>query len=326
MEVRRAAEVALKGMPEKVSDFLIEPLYVLVKADGTRQRIVRIHPLHGRSTPKLALPSGMYSQPSKFREWCYDNCSAAGWGTGERPLQDLAFDINHAIGFREVHEVALRGYHKLSRIWFFGDLAVPPEGEPILPNRQGIFHYDGKMYCLSDKDQEGEFFRQKTPLLHPEWPFTDLQVRELFQLYTQYLYEIIGSHAGYLAVGTALSYAAAPEIYDRYAAFSSLWVHGQPKHGKSSVSRWLMGLHGFNLEAGTSLQKMSGPGLSILLQQYGNLMVWIEEYQHPPEKWQVENLKAMYDRQPGSKKSYTELQRVVRTGGIVTGVAAAENE
>ena len=42
------------------------------------------------------------------------------------------------------------------------------------------------MYCLSDEDQAGEFFRQKMPLLHPERVFTDQQVRELFQLYTQY--------------------------------------------------------------------------------------------------------------------------------------------
>src|ERR1051326_330502 len=193
-------------------------------------------------------------------------------------------------------------------------------------DRPGIFYYDGKMYCPSEKDQEGEFYRQKAPLLHPDRPFSKDQLRELYQLYTQYLYEVIGSYAGYLAVGTILSYAAAPEIYDRYAGFSSLWVHGQPKQGKSSVSRWLTGIYGFSMDAGTSIQKMSGPGLAILLQQYGNLPVWIEEYQHPPEKWQIENLKAMYDRQPGSKKSYAELQRVVRTGGIVTGVATAENE
>jgi hypothetical protein len=138
------------------------------------------------------------------------------------------------------------------------------------------------------------------------------------------LYDTIGGYGGYLALGAMLAYGAGPEIYKLYNAFPGLWLHGEPSQGKSSVARWLTRLWGWRLDAGMQLPDSTKVGLSILLQQQGNLPAWLEEFQHDCPDWILQKIKGVYNRESGGKKSFGEQKRRIRTSVIITGVATCQ--
>jgi hypothetical protein len=325
VEVKRACELVCKGIPESISDFTMEAMYVLEKVDGTRDRMVRIHNIHGKSSGVLSLPASAFSQPSRLREWLLNSTGCANWRAGERELNDLQMDVGRDVAWKEVLDVPLRGYHPSSGLWFFEDVAYSPEGTAIHLDRQGIVWYRGKAYRPSDRDQEREVFRQSPPLMRPQAACSEEQVRALFVDLARRLFETLGGYSGHLALGTMLSYGAAPEIYERYVGFPGLWLHGESQSGKSSIARWLLRLWGFSNLAGVAIPNMTSAGLGIALQQYGNLPLWLEEFQPSCPEWMIERLKGVFDRTNGSKKTMGDVPREVRTGAIVTGVATSED-
>lgn len=175
-------------------------------------------------------------------------------------------------------------------------MAYGADGSAIFPNRQGVIWYEGKGYLLAERDQEGEAFRQDEPDLRPLVEFTEDQTREVFQQLSQNLWETIGDYGGYLALGAVLAYAAGPEIYQKWVGFPLLWVYGLAHQGKTSLARWLVRVWGFNLQEGTVLGDTTQVGLAILLQQYGNLPVWLEEHQETSKilkPWLPEKIKSI---------------------------------
>jgi len=119
VEVKRACEVALAGVPQWVSDFRMRAHYVLNRLDGTRERIVTLRNVHGVESRVVALTSDAFAQPSRYREWLLNQISGATWKAGERELNDLQADVAHEVAWKDVGEVAVRGYDENSRLWFF---------------------------------------------------------------------------------------------------------------------------------------------------------------------------------------------------------------
>lgn len=137
------------------------------------------------------------------------------------------------------------------------------------------------------------------------------------------MFETIGSHSAQMLTGAILSCGAGPEIYATYSGFPGLWVHGEPRQGKSSVSRWGMAIFGQHVDKGMPLEDSTKAGLGIALQQYGNLLVWLEEYQPTAPKWMIEKIKNIYGRESGTKKTFDEGDREILASAIVTGVATS---
>lgn len=326
VEFKRACELALNGIPEWISDFTMEPLYVVHKTNDTRQRMVLLHSMHGVSSKLAALPSSAFAQPSKFREWLLDRIAGATWRAGERELNDLQADVCRDVIYKEVEEVPLRGYHKESGLWFFGDVAYAPDGRPVFADRNGIVWHKGQGYQLAQQDQEGQAFVQETPHMHPSRKVSREDLRALFQEIASKMAETAGGYAGYLALGAVLACGGAPEFFAAYSAFPSLWLHGEQSQGKSSFARWLIRLWGFERQSGLMLPDSTKVGVSVALHQYGNLPVWLEEFQPNCPPWMIEKLKGIYNRESGNKKTFDgELRREVKTGVIVTGVATSSN-
>lgn len=328
-DVVRVCEVALKGMPQRISDFYIKPHYVLNRLNGTRERLVTLHNLHGVHSRLLALPSAAFAQPSKFREWLLNSITGATWSAGERELNALQEDIGRRVAFKDVAEVPLRGYHAESKCWFMGDCTYLPDGRVQLADKSSIVWVkapDGSLaqaYKLSATDHEGQTFRHGEPQLHPKVKKTDEEVRQMFQEVAEKLRETIGNYGGYLVLGSVLAYGAATEIYREFAGVPGLWLHGEKGQGKSSVARWMMRLWGLNVDIGLPLLDSTKVGLSIALQQYSSLPVWFEEYQPASPQWLTEKLKNIFDRGSGSKKTFEEGDRKILAGAIVTGVATS---
>ena len=324
VELKRACEIALRGIPQQISDFYVKPEFVLVKVNGKRERLLSMHNVHGKSSQLISLSSADFAQTSRLREWLLNSLSGATWAAGERELNRLQADISAALSHREVYEIAVRGYDdEQTYMWFFGDVAYTPECKEIFANRLGVTWHQGQGYRLSDKDQEGEPFVQNEPMMHPHVSFTNEQTCELFQNISQKLYDTIGGYEGYLALGSMLAYGAGPEIYKKFKAFPGLWIYGEPYQGKTSVSRWLMRIWGWSIDAGMQLPDSTKVGLSILVQQQGDLPAWLEEYQHDCPDWLQQKIKGFYNRESGGKKTFGEERRRIRSSVIITGVATS---
>lgn len=343
LDVVRICEVAMKGVPNRISDFHFKPHYVLCKANGTRSRLVTIHNVHGVNTKMLSMPSSAFAQPSKFREWLLDSCSGATWSAGERELNRLQNDFSREVSFKDVIEVPLRGYHEPSRLWFFEDVAYGPDGEQYLPNpKTGIFWVspdkDSKGIVQGytfprdsqgrPRDREGEVFRQGVPRMRPEIEGrTDLA--EWFTDVARKCYETVGDFGGFMGLGMMLAYAAGPEVFREWSCFPGLWLHGEQGQGKSSFARWLIRIWGFDRDKGLPLPAdertgtLTAPAVAGALGQYGNQPLWLDEYQTTTPGWVRAILKNIYDRAEGAKRDFGQNPREFLTGVIVSGVATS---
>lgn len=320
IEFKRCCEIALAGIPEPVSDFYLDCKYTLKKLNATRVRLVILKNVHGVESPLVTLPSSAFAQPSKFREWLLDQ-GGYTWRAGERELNDLQADVARATAFKDVAEVAIRGYHEESKLWFFEDVAFDPEGKEVRPDRSGIFWYNGQGYKLSTADHEGEDFVQLVPRMWPDKEDPPLQT--FFAEAASKLYESLGGEDGFMALGLILACGAAPEIYNEYAGFPGLWLHGETGQGKSSLARWLMRIWGFRKKAGMPLKGSTQVGVAIAMQQYGSLPVWLEEFQPDSPGWLMDIIKYIFDRASSVKKTFGEGRRKIIGSAIVTGVATS---
>ena len=334
VDLKRACEVVLKGIPEAVSDFYLECRYELVRADGKRDRLVVLKNIHGRVTKLISLDSTAFAQPSKWREWLL-NQGGFTWTAGEQALQALQLDLARATARLEVLQVSVRGWNAEAKIWFFGDAAVRSAGGELLePDKNGIFWIDGQGYKLGERDQEGEEFAQGLPLMKPrkkcEWggKSGDEAVERMFRDTSQKLFETFGAQGdydGFMCLGMMLACGAAPEIYDAFTAFPGLWLHGESGHGKSSLAKWLLRVWGFSAVTGIRMPESSKPGVAAAMQQYGNLPLWLEELQSDTRKELLDMVQSAFNRESGRKITFGEKKRKIVGSCLVTGVATASD-
>lgn len=334
-DLKRACELVLHagpektgGLPQRISDFHMRAHFCLVKTSGERERLVSLHNIHGVRTKMVRLPAEDFAQPAKFREWLLNNISGGTWRAGERELQAMQEDIGRDLARKEISEVSVRGYHADSRCWFFGDVVYLPDGTSVRKDKDGVIWVksQGELtqgYVLSEKAQENQKFCQGMPLMHPDAKISEVELRAFFQAVSEAFMDTQGSQAGLLAMGSVLAMFAGPEIFAKWNAVSSLWVHGQSREGKSCFVRWLLRMLGFNTEKGMPLLDSTKVGISIALQQYGESMIWFEEFQPRPPGWLIEKLKNVYDRGSGIKKTFEDDPREIRSGAIVTGISTS---
>ena len=344
---KRACELILRGkkslgkmghIPNPVSDFYMKAHYVLHRINGTRSRMVTLHNVHGVNTGLTALPSEAFGSPVKLRDWLLDQITGAAWNGGQNELSGLHEDMGHAVAFKDVLEVPVRGYHERSRMWFWEDLAFSAETEFRPDPKTGIFWVrqdklvQGYSFARDangrPRDREDEVFRQGVPRLHPEKPSTEADDREFFNEIVTKLRDTLGDNDACMMLGMVLASAAGPEIFKEFSAFPGLWVHGAQGEGKSSTVRWLLRLWGFDKEKGLPLPAdergtLTPAALAGALGQYGELQLWLDEYQPTAPSWVRAILKNAYDRAEGGKKDFGSSPREFLSAVIVSGVATS---
>jgi hypothetical protein len=344
---KRACEIILRGkkslghdghIPEPVSDFHMKAHYVLHRVNGTRLRKVTLHNVHGVNTGLTSMPSEAFGSPVKLRDWLLDNITGASWNGGQNELSGLHEDMGHEVAFKDVLEVPLRGYHEQSKMWFFEDIAFSEDGEFRPDPKTGIFWVrrnkmtQGYSFARDasgrPRDREDEVFRQGVPLMHPEKASTDSEDREFFKEVVQKLQDTLRDQDACMALGMVLGCAAGPEIYKEFSACMGLWVHGAQGEGKSSLVRWLLRIWGFNKEKGLPLPAdergtLTPAALAGALGQYGELLLWLDEYQPTAPGWVRAILKNCYDRMEGGKKDFGASPREFLASVIVSGIATS---
>lgn len=331
------AERVLEGIPFLKSDFVLDPLYVVHRADGMVHRRVRLRNVH--SEDRVVNLGGEIHSPVKFREACIQ-FGGFSWGGNENDLNALREDMNHALVGRAVSEVAAYGWHPTNHMWMFADGAITSTGEVLVADEDGIIWSDGHGYQMSEVDQEGEGFRMGHPKILPgrglrrdgNGGYTmgsgddePGAIQELASEMMQAIFNAVGGPDAWLAIGMTVGFAVAPEIYDRHQWSAGLWITGQKGSGKSTIARVLMRIFGFACDSGLNLTNSTAPGLLIAAQQLRHLPLWLDDYRPdlPPSIGPV--LRAFYNRETGTKKQYSGLRRMVQTNAIVVGEHTASD-
>lgn len=346
-DAKRAIEMVLRGkksmntlghIPKAVSDFYLKPQYCLNRINGTRSRMVTMHNVHGLNTGLLSLPSKDFATPVEMRRWLQDSSTGGAWDGGQNELTALHEDFGHVLVFKDVMEVPLRGYHEKSKIWFWEDVAFSEEGEFRPDKKTGIFWIRTKAgtqgYSFARdssgraRDREDEVFRQGVPKMFPDKVDSESDARDFFKEVMTKLVDTLGGFEAYMALGMVCASAAGPEIFKEWSAFPGLWVHGQQGEGKSSVVRWLIRIWGFIKEKGLPLPSdergtLTAAALAGALGQYGEIPLWLDEYQPTAPSWVRAILKNSYDRAEGGKKDFGASPREFLAGVIVSGIATS---
>ena len=349
-DAKRACDMVLRGrkslkamkrghIPETISDFYLRPHYVLHRSNGSRTRIVSIHNIHGDTSTMVEIPTEELGSPVKLRDCLHQKINGAAWDGGQAELTALHEDLGHHLAFKDVQEVPLRGYHAKSNIWFFEDVAILDDGEVTPDPKTGIFWIksatgvQGFTFAKDPngraRDRENEVFRQGSPMMHPEIKDTAKEVTALFTEVLKKLPEALGGMEAYMVLGMVFASAAGPEIFKKWSCFPGLWVYGEQGEGKSALCRWAIRIWGFNKDKGLPLPAddqrttVTLAALSGALGQYGELSLWLDEYQAGTPSWVRAILKNNYDRAEGAKKDFGGSPREYLSSVIVSGVATS---
>ncbi len=144
-------------------------------------------------------------------------------------------------------------------------------------------------------------------------------IQSLFRQLAYYLRETLRGTEAYLAIGSVLAYAGAPEMFELEHAFPGFWISGETRGGKSTLTGWLLKLFGFSCDAGIKMGDSTLVGFRVGAQQYCNLPIWFEEFERALERPKQEFLKSLMDRTIAAKKEFGERSRKIMTNAIVTG-------
>ena len=305
------------------------------------------------------LPSDMYAGAEKFRQWVASkgNFTWGGdGGAGNTELQSLQWDVTVDAAFRVVQLIEYCGWHEiaatqdkpkviepgavhLNGLWFYDEVAIAPDGRFILPDEDGIFWHDGEGFAFSRKGREAEFTHGR-PKMRPDLKIEQVRfdvadweagaqamvranpLGAFFREVCQRFNDTAGGLEGWMAVGSVLAYAVAPELFQQRKLFPGLWVSGQMGSGKTTFISWLMSLAGFETSSGLGLisKNVTAVGVMCQMENYSNLPVWLDEFrqmQITDDKAAI--LRDCYNRQLAAKWSPDGFQRVIRTAALVSG-------
>ena len=261
--------------------------------------------------------------------------------------------VSHA-GPMDVREEKVEpGKLLLKGLWFYEECAIASDGGPwIMPDEDGIFWYEGTGYAFARKGREAEFIHERPKMRPPtdnggglrleklkldvtDWHFDAVTVHEsgnvlggFFRELCRRFVETAGGYEGFMTVGAALGYAAAPEIFRLRRLFPSLWVHGKMGSGKTTYTSWTMALQGFNVGAGLGLISKSVTAVGVMqqLENYSNLMVWLDEFRAGAvDEGKAAIIRDVYNRHLAAKWSPDGFQRVIRTAPIVSGETTTDD-
>lgn len=329
------------GLPELISDFYIEPLFILKRCDSNKQSVVRMVNIHnkygefygfhpgkpfGPNNRPLEICGDDSASPTKFRAWL-GNRANGEFGAGEREWQAIKRDQNQRISHTGVMEVSQWGWHEDSASWFMSDCVVPDDCKGVVPpaarvQKQGFFRIGSGRYIIGERDREKKDWQLKDvlPRMYPEIEITLEEVRELAIGMADQCERYVGGFEGVMAFGHILAYGAAPEIHKTWRMFGGQWVHGEKGKGKSTFANFLTAIFGWGA-GGLDVSLGSVAALENAVAQFSNLPVLLEEYQTEVKKGIEAVMKACFDRSIIPKMLEGMNGRQPGTAPIVVGQA-----
>jgi len=329
LERRLLTELIEEGTPEPISNFTARCEYCRHTADHKTERLIRIENTQGEKTKLLSLPAESNGRLAEFRVWCLERTQGvAVWRGGEKDLQNLTEDMKHLSAHRNIFEVPHYGFDPNSKITFFGDCAWAPDGEVLLPDDNNIFWHGGMGYQVDvDAALVGEGFQQGAPMLALRPGDGKIDVKQLFERFSQGIFDTVGDYDGLLCIGMSLLYAAAQQVYRDYGGHPGLWLYGKRGGGKTTVARWLMRIWGFKELQGIRLDKTTtAVGMTRNLTQYADIPLWFDEYRRniPDIDLKEAVLRGAFDRSSGSKGRMDSTTKTNSVRALTTPIVSGE--
>ena len=112
------AEMMLEGLPEPVSNFEMECLFLLKKSDGLVDRLVSLRNIMGEVSQgeqhngTVILDPEAFASPEKFRRWALGHGNFC-WFGNQVDLQKLQEDIARWTAWKVIHRVDCDGWRRL---------------------------------------------------------------------------------------------------------------------------------------------------------------------------------------------------------------------
>lgn len=288
-----------------VSNFSIHPYYEVTDEEGNASRIVEF--LNVRGQRLLArVPSDAFTSVNEFSKFCFR-------GNFHHSLKNPEFVNLRGKIFddcKPAREITTLGQNDDGFYAFANGIFA--EGKFLPINTHGIVAYKDTRYFLPtfssiyvDRKKQFQFERTFIYVERSSISFTNWA--ELFC-------KVYGDN-GKIGLMFCLMSLFSDIIFKVEGSFPMLFLYGKPDSGKTTMAVSMLSLlHPTgDKTTGANINNVSLPALFRLLAQVRNGMVLIEEYQNDLEKIRVENLKAIWNRQPPSKTDTTQSNTSNRT-------------
>lgn len=132
-----------RGKVKHLSNFTLKPLFTLVRADGTSQRVVELTSIHGvrrqgECSGPVQMPSEALKTSVQWRGWLM-SIGGFSWEHGDVNFQLLHEDWSAELADQRVYEIPYQGWHAESRMWLGADCAITAAGEVRQPGKHDIY-------------------------------------------------------------------------------------------------------------------------------------------------------------------------------------------
>lgn len=220
----------------------------------------------------------------------------------------------------------LIGYDPTTGSWHFADCIYGPDGMPDFPP-QDIAHQDHEVPRLYQDPNRSPIEQFLSIDFHEEQCFV---AKQFIQLAAD-LIATFGDESGALALGTALSYAIAPELLEYYKAHPGLWLTGPAAAGKTVTAGLFMRMWGFSEKHHPIIYGgYTAAFLDHTLAHRSNLPVHLDDFhQDTDDKYLIPSLRAPFNRQSKQKGKLDQSKIIYalqpRTSLIVTGEGVTDD-
>lgn len=270
---------------KKISNFLIDPLYLLKDAKNPK-RIWRMVNRHGEEA-MLYIPVRSIAKPADLE------AEIEGKGNFIPSWNKEQFSAIKEVLYsqeKEAQEIPVLGFQPDTGFYAFCN-GVIDGGSFIEINRFGIVETSKGVYyipALSDvnKDDRGEFTNDRKFKFLPSETFLDT--------WTRLFCDVHGENAQ-LGICFLIAALYRDLIFRHLETFPMLFLFGPKGTGKTTFREGLMSVFGIPQPA-ISLGSASSPkGFARKLGQYSNALISFEEYKNGIDKRLIEMLKSLYD-------------------------------
>ncbi|MDQ0246501.1 hypothetical protein J2S09_004105 [Bacillus fengqiuensis] len=228
---------------ERLSNFIIEPLYTSIGRNGNQKYILRL--MSNSQTKVIELDGETLAIHHAFKKQCM-NSGKFNWKGKQHHLDNL-IDLILASPMKDINLIPYKGWHEKEKIWIFPTHAYY-QGKAFLADENGIIEVNNK-YFKVDIDKDDEYWVHPNIVNEPSKEDLINYFKGLEVLYGRYVTLCFGYVAGSFHVEA---------ITTQTDFFPFLYIFGKHGQGKST------GISTFTKFAGMKISLSSPPSLDSL--------------------------------------------------------------
>lgn len=310
----------------KVSNFTIRLRNIFIMGDNERSREIIVRRQDGVSSKPLIVTSEMKVSMRSFKEAIANAIDASFYGS-ENDLAEMWDFVYAKGGEREVWIPKEVGHINSIGGWLFGDCFITPNGSIIEPDDEGVMWINGNSSGIKPASIN---VKNKSKAIPADIPRirSCLTKKQQDDLEADFVRQFIKNIGDVGAALTMLSWTYANAysdiVFDRYGFFPFLFLWGRHSKGKTTITKWLLGIYGMDGVGTHSVPQMkTGVGFGRTLSYFSSLPLMLDEVRADKEcKDFYGHFRAWYNRQGrsmGTKEADSILTQEVKANVIFCG-------